>query len=166
MNRPHVLRIIHRAMCSMAMGLLLSMAHADNLRVANAPAAWRNECAGCHLAYPPSLLSANQWKVVMQGLKRHYGTDASLSEVEVAEITTFLAAHAGQHSARTPMGSELPRVTHTAWFERKHRKVPAAAWNHPQIKQRNNCAACHTRAQEGLFSEHDVSVPGMKGYPW
>lgn len=146
-------------------GLLPCAAKADNLRVNNAPKAWRNECAGCHIAYPPKLLSANQWKDVMQHLQRHYGTDASLSPDEAAEITPFLVKHAGQHTAQGKPG-ELPRLTQTAWFERKHRKIPAAAWSNPHIKSRSNCTACHTRATEGSFSEREISVPGLKGMTW
>ena len=40
--------------------------------------AWRNECGTCHVAYPPGLLTAPDWRKLMGGLERHFGTDASL----------------------------------------------------------------------------------------
>ena len=147
------------------LALACSHASADNLRVPKAPETWRTECAGCHVAYPPKLLSATQWKTVMQDLQHHYGTDATLSATEVAQITPFLLANAGQHRDRTPRAT-LPRITQTDWFVRKHREVPTATWQHPQVKRANNCNACHTRAQEGRFSEHEISIPGLKGQSW
>ena len=46
------------------------------------------------------------------------------------------------------------------WFRREHDEVPAAAWSDQQIRSPANCAACHTRAVAGSFSEHELSLPG------
>ena len=47
--------------------------------------AYQQECAACHLAYPPGMLPAPSWKRIMGGLEHHYGTDASLDEASVRQ---------------------------------------------------------------------------------
>ena len=39
---------------------------------------YQQECAACHVAYPPGMLPAASWQRVMGNLSHHYGTDASL----------------------------------------------------------------------------------------
>lgn len=53
-------------------------------------AKWQAECSGCHMAFLPGLLPAASWKKIMSGLDKHFGTDASLSPADSAEITDFL----------------------------------------------------------------------------
>ena len=47
-------------------------AHADNM-AAPRLAAYTQECAACHLAYPPGLLPAASWQRLMGGLGKHFG---------------------------------------------------------------------------------------------
>jgi Dihaem cytochrome c len=131
-----------------------------------APKSWRAECASCHTAFPPSLLSSNDWKRIMQTLDKHYGSDASVTPQEVQEISQFLVANASTQGSQHVSSVNPPRLTKTAWFERKHRKVPAAAWQDVRIKSASNCAACHTQAAKDSFSERDISVPGYPGKHW
>ncbi len=149
----------------LAAGLLGSLAqaasaddHAANAAVPLLPA-YQAECGACHLAYPPGLLPAATWQRVMQNLPQHYGTDASLEPAQVAALTAWLQAHAG--TARR-MGTAAPpddRITRSAWFTRKHDEVPAAAWQRPAIKSPANCGACHPKADQGDFNEHQVRLP-------
>jgi cytochrome c553 len=142
-----------------------SLSMADNLRISNAPKSWKAECASCHTAYPPSLLTANDWRSVMASLNKHYGSDASMADTDVTEISRFLVNHA---STQTKHASPVnpPRMTQTAWFERKHRKVPEAAWTDLRIKSASNCAACHTQSAKDSYSEREISVPGYPGKHW
>jgi hypothetical protein len=55
-----------------------------------------------------------------------------------------------------------PRLTGRAWFRREHRKVPEAAWRDARVKSAANCAACHTRAEEGSFREREI-LPACRG---
>ena len=119
---------------------------------------YTQECAACHVAFPPALLPADSWRRVMNGLSRHYGTDASLDAATVKELSTWLGANAG--SARR-LGAAPPedRVTKSAWFVRKHDEVPAAAWQRPAVRSAANCTACHANAARGEFDEHAVRIP-------
>ena len=55
-------------------------------------AAWKAECGSCHVPYPPRLLPAESWRALMDGLDRHFGTDATLDATTAASIRAFLEA--------------------------------------------------------------------------
>ena len=135
-------------------------AHADRGREMplNVPPAYQQECAGCHLAYPPGLLPAASWQRIMTGLERHYGTDASLEPAQVQAISRWLNAHAGTYK-RVREAPPEDRITRSAWFERKHRKIEAAVWKLPSVKSAAQCAACHTGAEQGRFDDDNLRMP-------
>lgn len=122
------------------------------------PSAYTQECAACHLAYPPGLLPARSWQRLMTGLDRHYGTDASLDAATVQQLSDWLQAHAGTYR-RVAEAPPQDRITRSAWFERKHRHVDAAVWQLPSVKSAAHCAACHSGAAEGQFGERALRMP-------
>ena len=119
---------------------------------------YQQECAACHLAYPPGMLPAASWKRVMATLPKHYGTDASLDPATVKELGAWLNANAGTYK-RVREEPPQDRITTSAWFIRKHDEVSAATWKLPAVKSASNCAACHTRADQGEFNERNVRIP-------
>jgi len=143
-------------------------AHADKLRLpADAPPAFQSECASCHLAFPPQLLAADDWKRVMATLDKHYGDNASLDEKTRVILENFLVRNAGKPEkvgagGTAAAGGELPRLTATGWFKRKHHEVSRADWTHAKVKTPANCAACHTKAAEGSYREREIVMPNGK----
>jgi mono/diheme cytochrome c family protein len=125
---------------------------------ADAPKAYEAECASCHMAYPPGLLSAKSWQNVMAGLNKHFGTDASVDEKDKAEITNWLESNATTKQKYSELAPDN-RITKTTWFRRKHNEVRADVWKRSGVKSPANCSACHTSAAEGVFSEKNVSIP-------
>jgi mono/diheme cytochrome c family protein len=125
---------------------------------AQIPAAYTQECASCHTAYPPGLLPARSWQRVMGGLDRHYGTDASLDAATTQQISAWLQAHAGTYK-RVSEEPPQDRITRSAWFERKHRQVEPAVWQLPSVKSAANCGACHTGADRGRFDDDALRMP-------
>ncbi len=123
--------------------------------------AYKQECAACHLAYPPGLLPAASWRRLMDNLPRHFGTDASLDAATLAQLNGWLAANAGtsRKVARDPSPPPQDRITRAAWFVREHAEVRAATWALPAVKSAAHCAACHTRADQGEFRERDIRIP-------
>lgn len=119
---------------------------------------YRQECAACHLAYPPGMLPADAWRRLLNGLPRHYGTDASLDPATLKELSTWLAANAGT-SRRVREAPPEDRITRSAWFIREHDDVPASAWKSTAVKGPAHCTACHTQADQGVFDEHTVRIP-------
>lgn len=141
-------------------GVLLS-AHGEN----SGPTApllpkYQQECAACHLAFPASMLPAGSWAHLMGNLSKHYGTDASLDEASVREISGWLKSNEGTYKRVNEMPPQ-DRITKSAWFLRKHRdgEVPAGVWARASVGSPSNCAACHTHAAQGNFNERDVKIP-------
>ena len=122
------------------------------------PAAYTQECASCHAAYPPGMLPKRSWQRLMGGLDRHYGSDASLDTKTLQQIDTWLQAHAGTYKRVVEEPPE-DRITRSAWFERKHRKIDAAVWKLASVKSAANCAACHSGADRGRFDDDDLRMP-------
>lgn len=151
---PHAWRV----MSGLASAALAQAALADGApRVPLLPQ-YQQECAACHVAFPPGLLPVASWQKLMANLPHHYGTDASLDAVTARELSTWLAAHAGS-SRRVRDAPPDDRITRSAWFTREHDEVSAATWKLPAVKSASNCAACHTQADQGDFSERSVRIP-------
>ncbi len=126
---------------------------------------WKAECGSCHVAYPPQLLPAQSWRKLMAGLNDHFGTDASLDAKTAESITRFLEAKSATAPSLArgprldPIGDAPIRITETVWFRKEHDEVPARAWKNPVVKSAANCAACHTRAEQGDYSKRTRRVP-------
>lgn len=124
----------------------------------DAPASYEAECASCHMAYPPALLSEQSWKNVMSSLSKHFGTDASVDAKTQAELTNWLIKNAATRQKYSETAPEN-RITKTSWFIRKHDEIKADVWKRAGVKSPANCGACHTTAAEGIFSEKNISIP-------
>jgi nitrate/TMAO reductase-like tetraheme cytochrome c subunit len=130
-------------------------ARAGDQRAAPVNETYTTECGACHVPYPPRRLSARSWAAVMEGLDRHFGTDAALDSAAAAEVAAFLRAHAGRDRG----GPTTTRITDTPWFRREHREVPAAVWTRADVQSRANCGACHPAADRGQYDDDTVRVP-------
>lgn len=135
------------------------LAAADEHRMRTPPLpSYAQECASCHVAYPPGLLSAGSWQRLMSNLPRHFGTDASVDAATQAALTTWLTANAGT-GRRVDAAPPEDRITRSAWFQREHRRVTTAVWQRPSIRSASNCGACHRDAAAGDFDEDAVAIP-------
>jgi mono/diheme cytochrome c family protein len=123
---------------------------------------YTQECAACHMAYPPGLLPAKSWVRIMAGLDKHYGSDASLDAASVQQISRWLQAEAGTYK-RVAEAPPEDRITRSAWFISKHRKLDPQVWKHASVKSAANCAACHTGADRGDFDDDGVKMPAGLG---
>ena len=159
-------QISHRTPALFALFVALglsSLAHADEhgaQRVALLPK-YQQECAACHIAYPPGLLPAASWQRLMSRLPQHFGTDASLDAATTKELSDWLKAHAGtsKRVRRDPTPPPEDRISRAGWFAREHDEIPAKTWRLAAVKSASNCAACHTQAEQGDFSEHNIRIP-------
>ena len=146
--------------------VLLALAGAASTALADSRAmpadsmlpAYRQECAACHMAYPPGMLPAASWTRMLSGLDQHYGSDASLDPALVRQIGTWLEANASTYK-RVREQPPQDRITRSAWFERKHRELDAAVWQRAAVGSRANCMACHTHADRGDFDDDRVRIP-------
>jgi hypothetical protein len=149
-----------KAMIAILIGLASGSALAERTaQPANTPRAFVAECGACHVAFPPALLTADDWRRVMAGLDKHYGDNASLDAATQKQIEDFLVANGGRGRRLTGAG-DPPRLTATAWFKREHDEVPSAIWRDARVKTAANCSACHSRAGQGSFGEREIVMPG------
>ncbi len=137
---------------------LVGLARADEdagpaTRVALHPR-YQQECSSCHLAYPPRLLPAPSWQRLINNLPHHFGTDASLDATTTRQLSEWLTSHAGYRAA-----PPQDRITRSPWFVHEHDEVGASTWQRASIKSPSNCAACHTRAEQGDFNERYIRIP-------
>lgn len=151
---------------ALVLGAAASPARADDNNYYPLSASYREECGSCHVAYPPVLLSAASWQAVMNGLERHFGSDASIEPAKAREIGQFLAANAARrakYESSDTNGRPLLRITEGAWFLRKHRDghdgITSAVWRLPSVKSPANCSACHRQAEQGDYSESAIRIP-------
>ena len=141
--------------------LVALSAQADSYRLPKNPA-FEEECASCHMAFPPQMLHADSWRAMMGDLPRHFGSDASLDEKRRVAITDFLVANANGRktgTTRDAAGKPLLRITETERFKRKHREIAAATFRRASIKSPANCTACHRQAAAGDYSERPTNIP-------
>lgn len=133
-------------------------------------ARYAKECGSCHMAYPPGLLPARSWQKLMGNLADHFGDNAELPQEDTVAITDYLIKNAADRSnyrrsvkiddslaaRQTPL-----RITQVPYIAGKHREIPTRLIaGNPKVKSLSQCAACHTKAEAGSFSERDINIPG------
>ena len=125
-----------------ALGTAAVRADSQGARVLASPK-YQQECASCHMAYPPGLLPAASWQHLMGSLKQHYGTDASLDEASQREISGWLQTHAGTYK-RVSEAPPQDRITQSVWFQRQHHtsNVPAGGGKRAAVGRTLTWAAC------------------------
>lgn len=146
------------ALIALAYGVALPVWADGRLMPAQVPPVYKQECAACHMAYPPGMLPAASWQRIMRGLDQHYGSDASMAPEQVQQVSAWLKANAGTYK-RVSEEPPQDRITRSAWFVRKHREVDSAVWKRVSVKSAAQCNACHTQAESGNFDEHHVRIP-------
>lgn len=132
---------------------------------------YSKECGSCHFAYQPGLLPERSWRKILESLHQHFGDNAELAEADQAVISEYLMTNAAEHSSTRRSQKLLDsladdagplRITEVPYIQRKHREVPKAAFGKPDgVKNLSDCKACHTRAETGSYSEHEIKIPGL-----
>lgn len=127
------------------------------------------ECGGCHTAYAPGLLTAGEWRQVMDDLQNHYGDDASLDGPTRLAILRWLEEGAADAPGTTRLmrritettakSKDLPRITASRLFRYEHDEMPGYVWTRKAIGRKSNCGACHIRANAGRYDEDEVKIP-------
>lgn len=152
-------RVCLAGLMTVGAGLVSPPVQAEEHRVTINNRALQQECGSCHVVYPPQFLSAASWRAVMDGLDKHFGTDASLDAATRSEILRYLQANAGRHDTSAG-GKPLLRISATRWFVHEHsEELPRDIWRNPAVKSSANCLACHTAAEQGNYSERSLRIP-------
>lgn len=141
----------------------------NDIRVVTNPL-YTEECGSCHMAYPPGLLPARSWDKMMLDLENHFGDNAELEPDTHRLITQFLLKNSADKSeyrrskkfSRSVNLDNPPlRITDTPYFRHEHDEIPARMVSgNAKINSFSQCDACHAKAEQGRFNEHDVRIPG------
>jgi len=131
---------------------------------------YQEECGSCHMAYQPGLLTAASWNRLMQGLDQHFGDNAELDKETLLLISNYLQSNSADQSAYrrsrkfaryVNINNPPIRISQTPYFLHKHDEIPVKMVTaNDKIKSFSQCNACHQRAQQGLYDEHGVVIPG------
>lgn len=127
----------------------------------------KQECGGCHMAFPAGLLPARSWNRLLAGRADHFGEDLALTPETADLIAGYLSANAGDTATRglarkymrwvAPDGAPL-RITENPAFLRKH-PFPDSTWSDPKVVTKSNCLACHAGAAQGDFEKGGRTRP-------
>ncbi|WP_162560035.1 cytochrome C [Methylotetracoccus oryzae] len=121
--------------------------------------AYAAECGSCHVPYAAGLLPAEDWKTLLKGLAKHFGSDASMDDKDLAPIRLYLLKNARKGPSAAPSGASEPRITATSWFKATHRDAARGHW--PEHKSAANCEACHPSAKDGRYRELSDPLYGI-----
>jgi hypothetical protein len=131
---------------------------------------YQEECSSCHMAYPPGLLPARSWKKIMAGLETHFGDNAELDVESFKSISEFLVTNSADDSdyrrsrkiMRSLSSNDTPiRISETPYIKYKHDEIPDKLIKfNKKVNSLGNCSACHHQAEQGLYSEDGVNIPG------
>lgn len=121
---------------------------------------YASECGSCHIPYPARLLNVESWNLIMNDLAHHFKIDASIDEASIGPIKKYLEQNARKKASNAYNGEIPTRITETHWFTHEHDEISELVWQ--KAKSKANCEACHTRAQQGRFSEREIKLPSSK----
>jgi len=100
----------------------------------------RKECGSCHPAFPPEAMSKRQWIAVLNGLKDHFGEDATVPRAVLLRIGETLVNHAGP-DVGDPAHAGMSKGE---WWRSRHKSVIGNTLYVRTGISMDNCIACHT----------------------
>ena len=131
------------------------------------------ECAACHLAYPPGMLPQDSWQRMMRGLEDHFGDNAEMDAETYVEIETLLnnnALQRGTAAKYSQFARNLPaipplRITELPYMLQAHQSVEdAIGAENMTVGFLSPCEDCHREAADGIFDKDRLPVgygPGV-----
>ena len=139
-------------------------------------ATWAEECGACHLAYPPGTLPSASWNRLLtaDALAHHFGENAELDDDTLKIVRDYAVANAAETSyskrarkiAHATSTGEAPlRITEIPYIRRMHHEIPAKMiTGNDKVKSLSQCNACHTQADQGVFDDDTVRIPGYENW--
>lgn len=132
--------------------------------VTTSNALYAAHCGGCHLAYPPQLLPAGSWKMLLDASADHFGNDLGLTDDDKAGLLDFTTANAADRSplkiSRRIMacldGTTPRRITDIPYIRRRHHRLDPSLFARKGIGSLANCGACHPTAAACRFDDGTI----------
>ncbi len=130
------------------------------------------ECASCHIIYPPYLLPKKSWEIMMSDLENHFGDDASLDDETNLSILNFLKQRSAENSTHQAAfgilkslkdrNDTIIAISQTPYWKEIHKDIDEKIYKSEQVKSRANCAACHVDFEKGLLENHLIKMPKVE----
>ena len=126
------------------------------------------ECASCHLLYPPFLLPKKSWKKMMTSLSDHFGDDASLDEVDRRDIEAYLLKNSAETSTKEaafyilksiPPKKDIISISQTPYWKKRHKEINKTLFESKEVRTKANCKACHQGFEQGLIEDDKIVLP-------
>jgi hypothetical protein len=131
--------------------------------------AYREECGGCHVPYPPELLSRESWADIVSNLNDHFGSNANIDSDSARKISEYLQVNSTTRRTDDENGRPLRRISDTAWFKQAHRPghdgLTPGIFQSAAVKSAANCEACHRNAAAGDYNENNLRIPAPDDSP-
>ncbi len=136
------------------------------------------ECGSCHMPYQPGLLPERSWRELLtaKALEDHFGESAELDEADRQHILkvaiTASADKSNAKRSRKIMASlrqsfTPKRITDISYIQRKHHELSSNVFGpDKQVKSLSQCEQCHQKANEGMYDEDFVKIPGASRWDW
>lgn len=129
------------------------------------------ECGSCHMAYPSSLLPSSSWARIMGQLDNHFGDNAEMADQTVHNSILHFLLNNSADQSRLRMVRKMQRsvdiktsplrITELPYFKHEHNEIPTAMITaNPAVNSLSNCNTCHRKAEQGLFDERSINIPG------
>lgn len=137
---------------------------------------YQEECSACHYAYPPGLLPAKSWEKLLTetALHDHFGDNAELDAATLQAIRAYVLENAADKSwykrsrkiaLATAEGEPPLRITLVSYIKRKHQDIPEKmVKGNKDVKSLSYCDKCHTQAEQGVFDDDTVKIPGYDSW--
>jgi mono/diheme cytochrome c family protein len=131
------------------------------------PAAYKESCGSCHMAYGAYLLPEASWRKMLDTPDDHFGDTLGLDAEAKRQVLDYLLTNAadrnggkiGRKIMKHSQGNAQERISTLPYIQRKHRKIASAVFNRPSVGGLQNCIACHAGAEQGDFDDDRVSIP-------
>lgn len=127
-----------------------------------------DECASCHILYPPHLLPKASWQNMMKNinLENHFGDDARVDEEIRVAIEEYLTKNSAENSTKEASfytlkslkDRDVIAITETPFWKKRHKKISKEIFKSEKVKSKANCKACHKNIESGLIEDENIKI--------
>jgi cytochrome b len=131
---------------------------------------YAKECSSCHVLMPPFVLTKKSWEVVLSDPKNHFFEDITKKVPNLEKIKEYIFKNSAQTSyselsrgvVKSSKNRNVYRVTRTRHWKDVHSAIPRSVFEHPLIKSKSNCDACHNNfGVDNYIKDEDISLKAL-----
>ncbi len=125
------------------------------------------ECSECHNLFSPTFMTKAMWSIALESPKEHFREDLREDVPHFESIKEFILKNSAKTSdseisrgiIASTEGKVKYRITQTRYWRDIHQYIPRNAYNHPLVKSKSNCVACHKNfGKTNYINDEDISL--------